>query len=113
MESKSAGPRRLYALALYATRPAPGAPEGYEHEVYLRVALAVAAGEEEARARTMGRLLELCPPAEGWMNHHVTLNHVPADALREALAALEDGANEGEGAGGEGAGEEDWPELLT
>jgi|GEM_PF-2378754 len=108
MESRQGETRKLYALALYATRPAGGAPPGYEHEVYLRVALAVAAGEDEARAKTEGRLLELCPPEEGWVNHHVTLNHVPKDALREALAAVAD-----DGPGGDEGGEEEWPELLT
>jgi hypothetical protein len=108
MESISGESRKLYALALYATRPAAPATDANEHEVYLRVALAVARDEDEARERTIARLLELCPPEEGWLNHHVTLNHVPLHALREALAAVAD-----EGPGAAEAGEEDWPELLT
>jgi hypothetical protein len=108
MEQRSAEARRLYALALYATRPSVHAAEANEHEVYLRVALAVARDEAEARARTTERLLELCPREEGWLNHHVTLNHVPVAALREALAVVGDEEN-----GDAEAGEEDWPELLT
>jgi hypothetical protein len=99
---------KLYALALYATRPAAEASGEYEHEVYLRVALAVAGDQEQARARTEQRLFELCPPTEGWVNHHVTLNHVPADSLREALAAIA-----GNETGDDGAADEEWPELLT
>jgi hypothetical protein len=84
--------RRLYAHALYATRPAGGetAEDEREHEVYLRVALALAADEDEARAKMMARLLELCPPSEGWANHHITLGHVTKEALREMLAAVSD-----------------------
>jgi hypothetical protein len=97
----------LYALALYATRPAGGGAGAAEHEVYLRVALAVAAGESEARAKVTARLMELCPPEQGWLNHHVTLDRVPRESLEELLSAVAGGGD----AGGEGDGL-DFPELL-
>jgi hypothetical protein len=90
MDSENAARRLLYACSLYATRPAARSPGRHEHEVYLRVALAVAAGEDEAREQVTARLRELCPPAEGWLNHHVTLSRVHKEHLRELLSAVSD-----------------------
>lgn len=107
MNSGSDGPRRLYALALYATRPAGGAAAPHEHEVYLHVALAVAGGEDEARAKMKERLRELCPPGRGWVNHHVTPSHVSKESLRELLAAVSED-EEGAADGGEGSDDSDF-----
>lgn len=96
--------RELYAMALYATRPLEG-PEGAEdYEVALRVALAVAGGPEEARARGLARLLEACPREEGWANHHVSASPVDREQLRAAFDALSGDASEEGGA--------DFPELI-
>ena len=78
--------RELYVMALYATRPAEAG--GGDHEVSLRVALAVEAGEAEARARGLARLLGACPPEEGWLNHHVTASAVGREQLRSVFDAL-------------------------
>ncbi len=96
--------RELYVMALYATRSLEG-PEGADdHEVALRVALAVAGGEEEARARGMALLHEACPREEGWANHHVSASAVEREQLRAVFEALSgDGPEEG------GA---DFPELI-
>jgi hypothetical protein len=94
--------RELYLMALYATRPLEGQDGGDDHEVALRVALAVMGGEEEARARGRERLLEVCPPDEGWTNHHVTASAVGREQLRAVFEALsEDASPEG---GAEAAG---------
>ena len=89
--------RELYLMALYATRARDEASDEVagegEHEVALRVALAVGRDEAEARVRARARLLELCPPEEGWINHHVTLSGLGRDELSsvlESLAADED-----------------------
>ena len=86
--------RELYLMALYATRARDEASDEVagegEHEVALRVALAVGRDEAEARARARERLLELCPPEEGWGNHHVTLSGLGGDELRSLLESLSD-----------------------
>jgi hypothetical protein len=89
--------RELYVMALYATRPAE-TDGGGEHEVALRVAMAVEAGEAEARARGLARLLEACPPEGGWVNHHVTARAVDREQLRGVFDALS--SEDGEGDGG-------------
>lgn len=83
--------RELYVMALYATRAVEPEDSG-EHEVALRVAMAVSANGEEAKARGMRQLLVLCPPEEGWVNHHVTASLVTEDELRRVFAALADDA---------------------
>ena len=88
--------RELYVMALYATRPAETAVGGDEHEVALRVALAVEAGEAEARARGLARLLEACPPELGWVNHHVTASAVEREQLRNVFDALSNEDAEGD-----------------
>jgi hypothetical protein len=71
------------------------------------VALLLAAGEEEGRSEMTARLRELCPPGEGWLNHHVTLNRVHKEHLRELLSAVSDDE------GGDGGDEDlDAPGLL-
>lgn len=96
--------RELYVMALYATRPSEG-PEGADdHEVALRVALAVTGGEEEARARGTALLLEACPREEGWANHHVSASSVDREQLRALFEALSGDAPEEGGA--------DSPELI-
>jgi len=87
--------RELYLMALYATRPADASAGGGEHEVSLRVALAVVAGAGEARARGLARLLEACPPEEGWFNHHVTASAVDREQLRGVFDALSGEDEEG------------------
>jgi len=81
-------------MALYATRAGDEASDEVsaegEHEVALRVALGVGRDEAEARARARERLLELCPPEEGWANHHVTLSGLSRDELRSLLESLSD-----------------------
>jgi hypothetical protein len=85
--------REIYLMALYATRARGGEAsdevwgEG-EHEVALRVALAVGRDEAEARVRARARLLELCPPEEGWVNHHVALSELSRDELRAVFESL-------------------------
>ena len=82
--------RELYLMALYATRARGEVSDGGEHEVALRVALGVGRDEAEARTRARARLLELCPPEEGWVNHHVTLSGLSRDELRSVLESLSD-----------------------
>lgn len=86
--------RELYLMALYATRARDAAAgevsgEG-EHEVALRVALVVGRDEAEARGRGRARLLELCPPEEGWVNHHIVSSVLGRDELRSILGSLSD-----------------------
>lgn len=84
--------RELYLMALYATRAREEAAfeaEG-EHEVALRVALVFGRDEAEARTRARARLLELYPPEEGWVNHHVVASELSRDALREIFESLSD-----------------------
>ena len=96
--------RELYVMALYATRPIEG-PEGTDdHEVALRVALAVTGGAEEARARGMALLLEACPREEGWANHHVSANGVDREQVRAVFEAVSRDASEEGGA--------DFPEMI-
>ena len=91
----------LYLLALYATRAREEASgkvlgEG-EHEVALRVALAVGRDESEARGRARARLFELCPTEDGWVNHHVVASELGREELRAVLESLSDeGDAEGE-----------------
>jgi len=84
--------RELYLMALYATR-AGGAASGEvlsegEHEVALRVALVIGRDEAEARSRARARLFELCPPEEGWVNHHIVSSGMSRDELRSLLESL-------------------------
>ena len=90
--------RELYVMVLYATRPAEDVGDGVEHEVALRVALAVETGETEARARGLARLLEACPPEEGWAFHHVTAGAVGREQLRGIFDALSNEDDGGDGA---------------
>lgn len=78
--------RRLYAMALYATRPTDA--DAPEYEVALRVALVVATDEEDAQAKGMSELLALCPEERGWMNHHIAFNNVTKNELRAILEAV-------------------------
>jgi alkanesulfonate monooxygenase SsuD/methylene tetrahydromethanopterin reductase-like flavin-dependent oxidoreductase (luciferase family) len=84
--------RELYLMALYATRAreesAGEASSEGEHEVALRVALVVGRDEAEARARARSRLFELCPPEDGWVNHHVVASALGRDELRAVLESL-------------------------
>ena len=96
--------RELYVMGLYATRPSEGGAAADEHEVALRVALAVSGGAGEARARGMGLLLEACPREEGWINHHVSASPVEREQLRAVLEALDGGGAE--------EGGPDFPELI-
>lgn len=89
--------RELYVMVLYATRPAEDSGGGVEHEVALRVALAVETGETEARARGLARLREACPPEEGWVYHHVAANVVGREQLRDLLDALSSEDDEADG----------------
>ena len=103
---------RLYVMALYATRPLGATADPHAHEVSLRVALAVASTEEEAREKGSARLLEWCPPGEGWVNHRVSLNHVPRAAMQRALEFISGDSRPGvEGDEGEDD-PPDWPERL-
>ena len=101
--------RELYLLALYATRAKGGAEDEIggrgEHEVALRVALAVASDEAEARVGARGRLLEMCPEDEGWVNHHVVASGVSRAELRALFDALDE---EEDGEGGQNSA----PELV-
>lgn len=72
-------------MALYATRPTETEMLTPEYEVALRVALVVAADEDDARAKGMSELVELCPEEQGWMNHHVAYNTVTKEELRAVL----------------------------
>lgn len=81
-------------MALYATRAREAGAgevsgEG-EHEVALRVALVVGRDEADARGRARARLAELCPPEEGWVNHHVVSSELTKDELRSVLESLSD-----------------------
>ena len=97
--------RELYVMALYATRPFEGREGVYDdYEVALRVALAVAGGEEEARARGLSQLLEVCPREEGWINHHVSASAVDREQLRAVFDALSGDAPDDVGT--------DFPELI-
>ncbi len=88
--------REIYLMALYATRARGEASDSSdpsdkvtgEHEVALRVALAVGSDETEARVRARARLLELCPPEEGWVNHHVVSSVLSRDELRDLFESL-------------------------
>lgn len=84
--------REIYLMALYATRARGEASDEVsgegEHEVALRVALAVGREEAEARVRARARLLELCPPEEGWVNHHVASSELSRDELRAVFESL-------------------------
>ncbi|HVF45319.1 MAG TPA: hypothetical protein VM936_19995 [Pyrinomonadaceae bacterium] len=86
--------RELYLMALYATRAggaASGAVSGEgEHEVALRVALVVGRDEADARGRARTRLFEICPPGEGWVNHHIVASELTRDELRSVLESLSD-----------------------
>lgn len=86
--------RELHLMALYATRAGAGASDevsdGGEHEVALRVALVVGRDEAEARGRARARLLTLCPPEEGWVNHYIVSSELTADELRSVLQSLSD-----------------------
>ena len=97
--------QRLYVVAFYATRAVPGPSNTNEHEVSLRSALTIASTDEEAREKGLAQLFNWCPPVEGWMNHHVTINFFPRDTLLSILETISDGPS----------GEDDhpeWPELL-
>ena len=87
--------RELYVMALYATRPINEGEGADDHEVSLRVAMAVAEGEDEARERGFALLLVACPREEGWTNHHVTARTVVREQLRAVLESLTGGASEG------------------
>jgi sirohydrochlorin ferrochelatase len=86
--------RELYLMALYATRAREEASEEVlsegEHEVALRVALAVGRDEAEARGRARARLFELCPTEDGWVNHHVVASEVRREELRAVFESLSD-----------------------
>ncbi|MEJ7711000.1 MAG: hypothetical protein WKF84_14330 [Pyrinomonadaceae bacterium] len=102
--------KRLYAMALYATRPEAAADTGesLEHEASLRVAMTVAASDDEAREKGMTQLHEWCPPILGWINHHVTLNIVPKESLRSFLDTVsDDPPDEG------GVDAIEWPDLIN
>lgn len=87
--------RRLYAMALYATRPTgAAAAHAPEYEVALRVALVVATDEEDARAKGMSELTELCPEEQGWTNHHVAFSAVAKDELRAVLEVIDEDLRE-------------------
>lgn len=86
----------LYVMALYATRPVAASQETGEHEVALRVAMALSSNDDEAKAHGMTQLLALCPPQEGWVNHHVTVNPVTREQLRSVLAVLTNEAHDGD-----------------
>ena len=92
--------RELYLMALYSTRARDAAADEVsvegEHEVALRVALVVGRDDAEARARARARLLELCPPEEGWVNHHIVSSALGRDELRSILGSLSDD-EDGEG----------------
>ena len=96
---------KLYVIALYATRPKAGERPA-EHEVSLRVAMTVAASDEEAKAKGRAQLFEWCPPAAGWLNHHVTLSTISKRSLLELLGHVSDEAAD------EDADNLDWPEVL-
>jgi len=93
--------RELYLMALYATRARGAASDEVlaegEHEVALRVALVVGRDEADARGRARARLSELCPPEEGWANHHVVASELTKDELRSVLESL---SNDEDGDGG-------------
>ena len=96
-------PPKLYMMALYATRPAPDKPGTAEHEVSLRAGMIVAGTNEEAMRKGLVQLLEWCPPGDGWVGHHVTLDTLPREKLLGVLEASSD----------DSSGEENnWPELL-
>lgn len=84
--------RELYLMALYATRARGETSDellnGGEHEVALRVALVVGRDDTEARGRARARLFELCPPEEGWANHHIVASELSRDELRSVLDSL-------------------------
>ena len=80
--------QRLYVLALYATKPAVDPLIPHEHEVSIRVAMTVASSDEEARDKATAQLYEWCPHEEGWINHHIALNVVSKEILRDLLAGL-------------------------
>ena len=80
--------RELYLMALYATRAREEASGEGDHEVALRVALAAGRDEAEARVRARGRLLELYPAEEGWVNHHVVASALSRDEFRALLDSL-------------------------
>ena len=89
--------RELYLMALYATRAREEASvevstEG-EHEVALRVALAVGRDAAEARGRARARLFELCPTDEGWVNHHVVASELSREELRAVFESLSEEAD--------------------
>lgn len=98
---------RLYVMALYATRPAGDEPETRDYEVALRVALAVASDEDEAREKATTQLLEQCPPAEGWVNHHVSLSVMTKESLRQSLELVSDDAPDAEL-----VDNSDWPDWI-
>ena len=79
-------------MALYATRAQEAAADEVAgeggHEVALRVALVVGRDEADARGRARARLFELCPPGEGWVNHHVVASELTRDELRSVLESL-------------------------
>jgi hypothetical protein len=89
--------RELYLMALYATRAQDEAVNEGEHEVALRVALAVGSDGAEARVRARERLLELCPPDEGWANHHVVASGLSREELRALLESLSEGEEDAGG----------------
>lgn len=86
--------RELYVMALYATRAGDEASDEVsaegEHEVALRIALVIGRDEAEARARARARLSELCPPEDGWVNHHIVSSELTKDELRSVLESLSD-----------------------
>lgn len=104
--------QRLYVMALYATRPTPeeteDAAEADEHEVSLRVAMTVAESDEEARRKGLAQVRAWCPPYEGWVNHHVTLNIVPKEALKNFYETISDDPPEPKDRGDD----QDWPDLI-
>ncbi|MEJ7616246.1 MAG: hypothetical protein WKF30_04570 [Pyrinomonadaceae bacterium] len=99
--------QRLYVMALYATRPETDFGESIDHEVSLRVAMTVAASDEEARGKGLAQLGEWCPPIDGWVNHHVTLNILPKESLKNLLDAVSDDPPENDRVDAI-----DWPDLI-
>lgn len=99
--------QRLYVMALYATRPAEEPAESLAHEVSLRVAMTVAASDEEARQKGFNQLREWCPPIDGWMNHHITLNIVPKESLKSLMETVSDDPPEDDE-----SETVEWPEVI-
>jgi len=88
-------------MALYATRAGGETSDEVlnegEHEVALRVALVVGRDEADARGRARARLYELCPPEEGWTNHHIVASELSREELRSVLESLSEDEDSDEG----------------